>query len=161
MLPQQLMLPLFPGRAQQKFERNAKIVAARARGQTLAEIAAAFGLSHGSAVHHILKRRDRLRRSRWDLGRAERASRNLAIVADRRAGRTPREIAATHGVTRERVYDILARHSEETGEDFGRAERDREIVAARRAGLTLKVIAAKHGLTCGGVHVILKRQPPD
>jgi lambda repressor-like predicted transcriptional regulator len=165
MLPQQLMLPLFPGRAQQKFERNAKIVAARASGQTLAAIAAAFGLAHASVVHRILNRRGP-RKSRWDLGREERASRDLAIVADRRLGHTQRAIAATHNVTQSAVYNVLARHSRETGEVFvGRraktADRDREVVAARRAGLTLAAIAARHGLTKGGVQVVLKRQPPD
>lgn len=54
---------------------------------------------------------------RQDDGRGLRGlERRKAIIAADRAGRTPKDIAREHGITRERVRQILAKYGAPAGE---------------------------------------------
>ncbi len=151
--------------------RDAAIIAAVREGKTQAAISIEADTSQAyiSMIvrQHENKTGERLSRAtRWTAN----ASRNVAIIAAVRAGRTQTAIAREFGIWQGTVSNIIKQHESKTGERFPRhtglrkclprdraTARELEVVAAYRRLGTLEAVGAEIGVGRERVRQIVRR----
>lgn len=82
-------------------------------------------------------------------GKAPKTERNAAIVAEYERGNDMSAIAERHGISRQRVWQVLRREGV-TMRTLGKAalaERNAVIIAALQAGEKRRAIAARYGIS--------------
>ncbi|MDP3408064.1 hypothetical protein [Bosea sp. (in: a-proteobacteria)] len=138
------------GGVPEKPERNAAVVADVRSGMKQAAVAAKHGISR-PRVSKIL--RNALKAAATAPAPTEKVERNAAIAAEALAGDRLIDVAAKHGVSPERVRQIVKRVAPNYAAR-PRGETLRQAIVADAATMTTKQIAAKHGVTIDYVQTV-------
>lgn len=128
-------------------------------GATLAEVGVAFGRT-GSAIGHLLNSRGVVLRKPGTSGKMKRdTARDAEIAAMYEGGASMRAVATAHGISVERVRQLLLRNGIK-GRDVAHQVADDKAEAMQlmyEAGATLGEVSDEHGLSVGVVKRMLRR----